>query len=257
MNSAYIIHTPGNDLVTDIILQVIERNLPQKKSNLLQLITDRKQQPIKSLESMQILFGNSRFGNSLGAWSAYADSTIDISPLGAIEDHTTVYKNDSKAPTETEMEKLKRIANLRFKGSEDGIIKSEQLFTEPFILQRRKKRKRPFSIYDHDNKDDSETIIHKNEFSSIAPLQYAEFELKEKLDAFADNNDNSNDAQEHYTSITLKLSGPDVFAGLHELSVMVTNEEKMVVNPVKMPSWLTGEEGQSCGIVKDGKFSKL
>ena len=44
---------------------------------------------------MNILKGNSRFGNSLGIWTPYADGTVDMLPLGAIEHHQ-VFKQQEK-----------------------------------------------------------------------------------------------------------------------------------------------------------------
>ena len=42
---------------------------------------------MKSIQSMHILKGCNRSGNSLGIWTPYADGTVDMLPLGAIEDH--------------------------------------------------------------------------------------------------------------------------------------------------------------------------
>lgn len=222
LGSAYIIHSPGNLLVTDIIMQVVERNLPQENQNLLTLVTDKKQRPVKSLDSMQTLYGISRFGNSLGAWILYADNSVDISPIGPIEDHKSVKSLEDHSNLS-----IKEIANVRFRGSKDGQINLEKLHEDHLVFDNRKRRKKNTHQLD--------------EFGSLAPMQYAEFLLKR-------NNDG------RQTSITLKFTGSDVFAGLHELSVQTTDESKMIVNPKKMPSWLTGEEGRSCGTVKDGIF---
>ena len=35
-----------------------------------------------------------------------------------------------------------------------------------------------------------------------------------------------------------------------------TNKTDMIIDPATIPCWLTGEEGTSCGVIKEGKFSK-
>lgn len=237
INSPYIIHTVGNDLVTNILLQVVERNLPQTASNILTLETDMRQKPLRSLESMHILHGNSRFGNSLGPWTSYADCTIDASPLASLESHNTLNK-----PAAADLD-IKLAANLKFKGSLQGNIKSSKLFDD---IQPNKRRKKRSSLYitEEDDRFDENEKLESDEFASIAPIQNAEFLIQEKF-----NDDN-------YSSITLKLAGTDVFAGLHQLSVSSEQEEHMILNPYEVPSWLTGEEGKSCGTVKDGMYIK-
>lgn len=228
IGSPYIIHSPGKDLVSEIVMQVVERNLPQVPNNLITIDTDYKQHPVKSLEAMNVLYGNSRFSNSLGAWTSYADSTIDISPLNDIDNHKLL--NEDKE----NQHDIKSIANLRFKGNYEGKITSDFLFNES---PRRKKRK----TTQFEDKEEEEII--KDEFSSLAPVQNAEFLIQQ----------NHGD---EYSNITLKLSGADVFGGLHELSVQAEEKELMILDPSEMPSWLTGEEGRSHGTVRDGLYYK-
>lgn len=86
--------------------------------------------------------------------------------------------------------------------------------------------------------------LDRNQFSSIAPLQYVEFTLQDAV----------SDKQEENSGIVLKLSGSDVFAGLHELSVQSIEKEKMILNPETVPGWFTGEEGVTSGAIKNGSF---
>lgn len=247
LNSPHVIHSPGNGMAFDIVLQAVERSLPQNPFNLLRLITNEGQRPIKSLESMHILKGSSRFGNSLGVWAPYADGTVDMLPLNTVDKHAVLQSleySDSEDEVDviseeqlqnSRMKKLKSLANIRFKGSKKGQVLSEKFFDD-----NRKSATRKKSNVLRDE-DDDETKL-QSEFSSIAPIQYAEYVLKDKL------------GHEDYTNIKIKLTGLDVFAGLHELSVLTTKKEETVVDLEKIPGWLTGEEGQSCGVVKDGNF---
>lgn len=272
MNSPHIIHSIGNDMITNIVLQAVERNLPQDPRNLLKLITSPNQKPVKSLKSMHILHGNSRFGNSLGIWTPYADATVDMLPLGPLEKHNLLQErvggedvDDDINDNELDMKKLKQIANLRFKGSVNGKFKSDKLFDDNRTLKKLKKRRaRMYStnLESSDDDYDAENATGgRNEYSSVAPVQYSEFSIKEeiKINPAVQTNSILQDGDtedEKRSLITMKLTGLDVFAGLHELSTKTTNKTDMIIDPAKIPCWLTGEERTSCGIIKDGKFAK-
>lgn len=239
-NSPHIIHSPGSDMVTQLVLQCVQRTLPQNPNNLLALDTDLDQKPIQLLESMHILNGCSRFRKSLGIWTPYADGTADVLPLTPVEMYTAGDKeNEHVGEKETnpvgqkERTPLKTIANLRFKGSVDGKLKSTKLFDDnkSFAIRAR-------------TEDEDELMEAPSEYASITPVQYAEFTIRDSI---------KNDGEE--AAIKLKFSGADVFAGLHELSVMTNDKAKMVVDPATIPGYLTGEEGESCGEVLNSKFT--
>ena len=116
-----------------------------------------------------------------------------------------------------------------------------------------------------DSSDDDEGTTgfktSRNEFTSVAPIQYSEFLIKDEINTNAKGeNVNPMDQNEmdddKFSLITMKLTGLDVFAGLHEISTKTTNKSDMIIDPTTIPCWLTGEEGASCGIIKEGKFSK-
>lgn len=271
MNSPHIIHSTGNDIVARIVLQAVERNIPQNPRNLLRLETSPNQKPIRSLESMHILHGNSRFGNSLGIWTPYADATVDMLPLGPPEKHNLLQEKDDTENEDDDknddasLKKLKQIANLRFKGSINGKIKSEKLFDD--IVRPGNPKKRRTRMYDSnfDSGDEEEGTegfkSGRNEFTSVAPIQYSEFLIKDEINTNSKvenvNLLNQNETEDDkFSLITMKLTGLDVFAGLHEISTKTTNKTEMIIDPAAIPSWLTGEEGTSCGVIKEGKFSK-
>lgn len=252
LNSPHVIHSPGSDMVYNIVIQAVERSLPQNASNLLRLVTKEDQKPIRSLESMHILKGCSRFGNSLGVWAPYADGIVDMLPLNSVDKHAVFKSGEESDPeddTDPQLKNLIKLANLRFKGSATGKVLSEKLFDDNRPSNRKKRKINPSNDND-DYKDDENST--KNEFSSIAPIQYAEFVLKDR--PTSDDSVDQEEDEEDYAGIKIKLTGLDVFAGLHELSVLTTNKEEAVVDLAKIPGWLTGEEGQSCGVVKDGNF---
>ncbi|KAK6456212.1 putative cell segregation machinery component [Scheffersomyces xylosifermentans] len=250
LNSPHILHSPGNDLVTNIVMQVVERSLPQNPNNLVKIATPKDQTPIRSLESMHILHGNSRFGNSLGIWTPYADSTVDMLPFNALEKHSHLKDDDEDGEINdiddenVKMTKLKKMANLRFKGSINGKLKSEKLYEDNRKTSARKRKNIYSGKANDDDFNESDEDEEESEFASIAPIQFSEFVIKRKVQ----------DKDDEKTSIKMRLTGSDVFAGLHELSVRTTDKSKMIVDPAKVPGWLTGEEGASCGILEDSVF---
>ena len=253
INSPHVVHSINNDaMVHGIVMEAFERSVPQSKNNLLKLITPENQFPVKSIQSMHILKGCDRFGNSLGIWTPYADGTVDMLPLGAVEDHQVSKNEVSEAGVENEagtaeninslkLQRLKKIANLRFKGSLTG---NKQTSNEQPKLQQQ----------DEDTNPDqaaNEGHINDTEFDSIAPIQYAEFILREKTTVARTEKSIDDDGR---TNIKFKITGSDVFGGLHELSVKSTEPEEIILNPEEVPNWLTGEEGATFGEIRNGNF---
>lgn len=229
-NSPHLIHSPGADLVSQTILNVVESCFSKSRRDQHRLETPENQKAIRSLESMHVLKGCSRFSNSLGAWTPYADGEVDCSPLAS-----TSKQLDSKAKKEyatSEKEQVQMLANVRFKGTSDGKVKSERLFEDKRPLKKSRVA---------NGATESEQDI---DFSSIAPVRFAQFEIQEKL----------KENEEQLSLVKIKLVGTDVFAGLHELAYTAYDEKTSVVHPKTIPSWLTGEEGINSGTVKEGRF---
>ncbi|KAF8002930.1 hypothetical protein HF325_002175 [Metschnikowia pulcherrima] len=233
MNLPHVIHSPGEDLVSQTVLQVVESCLSKGPSQVLRLHTNRAQKPVRLLESMHILKGCSRFAHSLGPWAPYADGEADVSPFARHELHPAV-KSAAKTPesSQSKHESLLELANLRFKGSIRGETVSDRLFDHPNPSKRRRTRS------ERENLD----LRPKTPYASLAPISVAEFELQEPFRG----------EKTATSSVKLTFSGTDVFAGMHELAVRPT--ETPFIDLETLPGWLTGEEGQSCGIVKNGVF---
>lgn len=228
MNSPHLIHSPGNDLVSQVVLNVVEQSLSKSPRSLLRLETPRSQKLIRSLDSMYILNGVSRFSHSMGSWAPYADGEADLSPLASPDQHVThteLSKFQALKTNGDESQTLAELSNIKFKGTPDGHLKSDKLYDDQHLTKRRKTV--------------PESTPKSNQFASIAPIRHAQFVLEEDID------------EEQPSQISLKLIGNDVFAGLHELAA---NPDCPVVDPKIIPNWLTGEEGASCGTVKNGRF---
>jgi len=238
MNSPHVIHSPGNDVVSEVVLQVVESSLPRDSRNFLRLERSKSQKAVRSLESMHILKGCSRFANCMGAWTPYADGVADISPLARLEEHSTVKSSLGLDIDDSSEQRREKLANIRFKGTGSGEVVSDRLYDHSKPVKQKKRA-------NEDLEDDRRSRIRTdNKYRSIAPIRYAEFEIQEPLAS----------GDEEPSHVVVKLVGNDVFAGLHELAV---EEKANVVDPETLPGWLTGEEGLSCGVVKNGKFSPI
>lgn len=245
-NSTNIIHSviEDQDREFNIILQSIRSSLSEYSNKQINLNNDENR--IKNLNSIYILVGNSRFSNSLGSWAPYADGTVDISPFDDPLKHQTFKQlNTSSVNTATslnsEEERLKKIAKLRFKGSLHS-LKSTQFFEDNKPFKRRKllsdgdDKEEEEEYQEQDEEDDEQNT---NEYSTIAPIQSVKFIIRNKTP----NN--------YKPNITMKFNGNDVFAGLHELC------DLRIINPERIPGFLTGEEGSNSGIFEDDIFTKI
>lgn len=219
MNSPHILHSPGSDLVAQTVLLVVQSCLLEPNNGVIRLETPRNQKGVKSLETMHVLKGVSRFAQSLGAWTPYADGTVDASPLLEPENHQIVQQREETFTSEED--RVRKLANARFKGSTSGAIKSDFLFEVPKLRTQKK------------------PLVLNDEFKSLAPVQFVLFEIQNPLG-------------DDVSDVRISFSGNDVFGGLHELATETRNP---VVNPKDLPGWLTGEEGLSSGVVKGNVFT--
>lgn len=229
MSSPNLVHLPDSDLVSEVVLQAVEASLARHPGQVLHLSQDDAR-PKKSLLSMHILKGSSRFANSLGPWAPYADTSVDISPLAPLAKHPSVVAITSKAQDcTTPQEKTERLANTRFKGSPEGTLQSTVLYD---TLPGQKRRK---------HAPEKASKRPRNTFASVVPITHATYEIRQL-----------HPGTNLHSKVKITFRGSDVFAGLHELSL----DEQSPVNLHTLPGWLTGEEGESCGTVTDGEFRK-
>lgn len=229
LNSPHIIHTETdqNDTIAQLVLQAIE-NCLSTSNQLIRLARDELESSVRNLETMHIFKGVSRFAESLGSWAPYADGTVDISPLGDPNKHFIVNQDkiyDDKVDNQEDKEMMirRKIAHLRFTGSELP-LQSERIYEDDRPIRKRK-------LPDDQDLDPESD----NPYKSIAPVQRVQSQLVSGE-----------------TLLKIRFEGNDVFAGLHELCV------SGVIDPRKMPGWLTGEEGnKSVKIVKADESESL
>lgn len=214
LSSSQIIHGETRDQLSKLILQAVERSISSSVKQI--RLSPNTEAPVKNLESMHIFKGVSRFSQSIGPWAKYADGTVDRSPLADPKEVET------EQPVLDEESERKAIANIRFKGSAEP-LQPDRLFEDTRPVKQRKLE----HLVENRNYD-------KSQYSSIAPIQFARFDLS--------------DRECSEVNIRMRLRGNDIFGGLHEMCARGDADAR------RIPSWLTGEEGMSSGVITDGVF---
>ncbi len=275
-NSSHIIHSPGSDLVSKIIIQSIERSVSTSNTQI--KLKQDTNIPIKSIESLHILKGVSRFSCSLGCWNPYAENNVDKSPLSSLSGNIIGENSKQKLDNNTnekEKQDIKRrkLANLRFTGSinkrnsqhfKDG--KSIQIYETvrppKKTLQELRKGRGENDASDVDNSDDDDdddddlfldknirlqpffTRQIENEFSTPVPIQFTQFTLNE---AIHKHNKPDEFLNASLPNVNISLQGNDIYGGIYEFAV------KNIADVKQIPGWLTGEEGSKSGQINKGR----
>ncbi|GFF25328.1 hypothetical protein IFM58399_00991 [Aspergillus lentulus] len=173
----------------------------------------------KNLQALLALRGPGRSNAANGAFSIFADAVLEGSPLDPRPSDTISpeehFHQDSDPGKENE-------------NQEDSGTSKE---TEP-TSHIAKKRK----LAVHSRFGTSGTL-------SSAPLDRLDVRL---LDP-ANDEDDQHDVDRTQPTVSLTFAGSDVISGIRKLA------ELGVVEPERMPSWMTGEEAVSVAVVRRGK----
>lgn len=185
----------------------------------------------KNLQALLALRGPGRSNAANGAFSIFADAVVEGSPLDPRPSNTVSpeeYMNHPNKDTEnSNNSKRTETDDTKPNNDEDN--------------HASKKRKTAVS-----------SRFGTSSSLSTAPLDRLDIRL---LDSPRDNHpthrpqqDQQHDEQEpSQPTITLTFTGTDVISGIRKLA------ELGVVDPLRMPSWMTGEEGVSVATVRGGK----
>lgn len=172
----------------------------------------------KSLEALLALRGPGRSNAANGAFSIFADAVVEGSPL------------DPRPPKTVAPEEYME------KGPSNGIenengAKSDEHSYSPVS------KKRKLAVHSRFGTSGS---------LSSAPLDRFDARLLDKpVPGENNNDDNTGDVTQPTVSLT--FTGNDVFKGIRKLT------ELGIVDPARMPSWMTGEEATSVVAVHNGK----
>jgi central kinetochore subunit Mis15/CHL4 len=184
----------------------------------------------KNLPTLLALRGPGRSTASNGVFSIFADAAIEGSPLDprpsntvSAEEHIRTSQSDQADDKEN---------------SGVSTTKKRSIDFDPGPLSPESKKRR--------------LAIHSRfgtSGSSLAPAPLDRLDIR-LLDAPGSGNDQGDEEDEPVSTlpaVSLTFTGSDVIAGIRKLA------ELGIVDPERMPSWMTGEEGLSVATVQQGR----
>ncbi|KAJ5176365.1 uncharacterized protein N7482_002242 [Penicillium canariense] len=188
----------------------------------------------KSLPTLLALRGPGRTTAANGAFSIFADAAIEGSPLDPRPASTVSAEEHMRGGQKPRSPEDKE--NAKREGETSTASKRQSSIGDSELSPTSKKRR---------------LAIHSR-FGTAggsqnpAPLDRLDIRL---LDAPAPTRDDDSPAGTGYP-VSLTFTGSDVIGGIRKLA------ELGVIDPERMPSWMTGEEAISLAVVRDGKRVK-
>ncbi|PGH02112.1 central kinetochore subunit Mis15/CHL4 [Blastomyces parvus] len=246
----------------------------------------------KSLHTLLALRGPGRTNSANGAFTVFADAVVEGCPLDprlpqsvALEnynthtEHTSGYPEGGKENTPLPQQHSKSAASVPTTTIGKKKLPFQQsggVITAVETMQLAKKRKLAVnsrfgtagsqtippivstssaSLFTKQQKHDNMLQPPPSQPAPVPALDRLQIHLQDPPvpggeDDYDDNDDIDTDDENYQTrpsTLTLTFSGSNVIAGLRQLA------ELGVVDPARMPSWMTGEEGVSVAVVKGGR----
>ncbi|KAE8350112.1 centromere protein Chl4/mis15/CENP-N [Aspergillus coremiiformis] len=183
----------------------------------------------KSLQALLALRGPGRSNRAHGAFSIFADAVIEGSPLDP-RPPNTVSPEEYMNRTEPEKDSNKDTEDHKEPGTSATGKKSRPSEQDTHIPKKRK-----LAIHSR---------FGTSGYLSSAPLDRLDVRLLDRPGTEGDDEDD--DADHAPPSLSLTFAGSDVISGIRKLA------ELGVVDPERMPSWMTGEEAVSMAVVHRG-----
>lgn len=195
----------------------------------------------KSLHALLALRGPGRTNMANGSFSIFADAVVEGTPLDS-RLSSTVSPVDYRATADLSNSK----ENVRPPGTnsdQHGRGKRTAHSTPDDEENSRATKKRRLAVCARFGTAGTPT-------SQVA-LDRLDIRLLDRLDEEGEENvdiaENDADAEIPQPSLSLSFTGTDVITGLRKLA------EAGVVDPDRMPSWMTGEEGVSSALIRRGR----
>lgn len=202
----------------------------------------------KSLHALLALRGAGRTNAANGAFSIFADAVVEGSPLDPRPSDTVSpeeYRKEYAGPGA-----VATAAIEEEEGKENKIPTADTGHQK----QGTKSRLRPADEQDSDPETSKRRkLAVSSRFGtagtpvSAAPLDRLDIRLLDPTVETTEDIDDDDDMETRQPTMNLTLSGTDVVAGLRKLA------ELGIVDPERMPSWMTGEEGVSVAAVRRGR----
>ncbi|OQE21366.1 hypothetical protein PENSTE_c012G00173 [Penicillium steckii] len=195
----------------------------------------------KNLPTLLALRGPGRSTSSNGAFSIFADSALEGSPLDPRPSNTVSADEHMRGRDAAPMNEDKENADYP-----DASVKPV----------RSTKKRQSGSTTDGTLSPDSKKrrLAVESRFGTVgssiapAPLDRLDIRLLDTLNANSEEEaDSDRNAATLTPAVSLTFSGSDVIGGIRKLA------EMGVVDPERMPSWMTGEEAVSTAFIRAGK----
>ncbi|KAL4870705.1 hypothetical protein BDV12DRAFT_184315 [Aspergillus spectabilis] len=213
----------------------------------------------KNLTALLSLRGPGRSTNASGAFSIFADAVVEGSPLDprpAITVSPEEHAQQSKPQGHFDSEKENKTQDT----SKDQIQQAETGLPLPSLRRTRAEREpdpRTTKKRKLTTQSRFGTTGSGYPFSS-APLDRLDARLLDPPNPTTTNSNNQDEDSDNedtaptasHPTLSLTLTGKDIISGLRKLA------ELGIVNPERMPAWMTGEEGVSVVVVRRGGVVK-
>ncbi|KAL3480000.1 centromere protein Chl4/mis15/CENP-N [Aspergillus californicus] len=198
----------------------------------------------KSLQALLSLRGPGRSNKANGAFSIFADAVLEGSPLDPRPSHTVTPEEHQKQA------RPQPHSHPDFDKENKTTDEDETKSTKTLSRNKRRPRDTDDAIDPQASKKLQTTTQSRFGTSgtqlSFAPLDRLDARLLDPPNTITTNNTDNEERDGTRPTLSLTFTGTDVIAGIRKLA------ELGIVNPERMPSWMTGEEAVSVVIVKRG-----
>jgi central kinetochore subunit Mis15/CHL4 len=186
----------------------------------------------KSLHALLALRGPGRTNMANGSFSIFAEAVVEGTPIDSRLSNT-VSPEDYRTGDTSDGKK-----NVTPSGDGDQRDSGKRAHPNPDTSpQTTKKRKLAVCA----------RFGTAGTSASLAALDRLDIRLLDRLDGEENEVENDEDNEASEPTLSLSFTGTDVIEGLRKLA------ELGVVDPGRMPSWMTGEEGVSSAMIRRGR----
>lgn len=205
----------------------------------------------RNLEALLDKKGPGRGNAAGGGWSIYADEKNKKSPLDTILPTPPLSRESSHSENslkrqlpqtrgQRQAKRAKMVAEARFGLSGivtdgKGVERFELVLEDPF----------PTSNPIEDDDGEPRSTTRRPADRRVSQIDAA---LEKASDRDGEDIDEPKDPSRWTPSVSVAFTGPHVFAGIRQLV------EAGIIDGERMPGWMTGEEGVTTGIVRQGRI---
>lgn len=206
----------------------------------------------KSLHALLALRGAGRGTEANGAFSAFAAAVIEGGPLDPRFKEMSM-QSAEKGATVGEQAANDSVSNREMNVKE--IIEARRMAEEEQASKKRKlDAQTRFGVFGDSSIPQTANGIKQDESGNTEAspaLDRLEIHMRDPANVFDVDTDVDDDASSRPSIVSLTFSGTNVISGLRKLA------ECGIVDPARIPAWMTGEEGVSVAGVHHGKTFQI